>query len=226
MRSTLVTIVAAGALGATAVAVGAPAIATTTAPAATAPAATAPVTSTPSTGTPSTGTATDLPDMIKQALAGLVTGGTLDQAQADKVASTLGSMDLGRGGFGGPGGFGHGGSGRGGQILSAAATALTMTPAQLRTALDGGKTLAQVAKDRGVSVDTLVSALVNAERARIAQAVADKRITQAQADRRLAGVRDRVTNRVNGVHPARMGHEGWAPDGPSQTPAPAATPTA
>src|SRR6476661_7260373 len=41
---------------------------------------------------------------IKDALKGLVSNGTITQAQADKVASTLAStLPMGRGGHGGPG---------------------------------------------------------------------------------------------------------------------------
>jgi hypothetical protein len=57
--------------------------------------------------------------------------------------------------------------------LAAAATALKVTEGQLRTALDGGKTLAQVAKDKSVPVATLISALVKGEQAHIAQAAKD-----------------------------------------------------
>lgn len=76
-----------------------------------------------------------------------------------------------------------------------------MTEADLRTALQGEATLAQVAESKGVPVDTLITELVEAEKARIAQEVTDGRLTQAQADERLADVTQRVTDRVNGVHP-------------------------
>ena len=156
-------------------------------------------------------------DRLQQALAGLVTDGTLTQAQADKVASTLESADLGRG----PGG--HGGPGGRGRDLSTAATALGLSEDELRTALEGGKTLAQVAEDEGVDVDTLIAALVKAETERINEAVTDGRLTQAEADERLADLEARVTERVNSTRPARP--HGDRPDDDTSTQTPDETPS-
>jgi polyhydroxyalkanoate synthesis regulator phasin len=142
-------------------------------------------------------------DKVKAALAGLVKDGTLTQAQADKVASTLGSADL----RGGPGGHGGRGGPGGGRDLTAAATALGMSEADLRTALDGGKTLAQIAGDKNVPVDSLVAKLVEAGKARIAKDVTDGRLTQAQADTILADLTERITQRVNATRPAHEGRE-------------------
>jgi hypothetical protein len=200
MRHKIVTVAVAGVFGATSLAIAGPALAETTAP-----------------GT--TTTATSPVDRIKEALNGLVSDKTLTQAQADKVASTLASADLG-GGRGGPGGRGGRGPG-----LAAAATALKMTEADLHTALHEGKSLAQVAKDKGVSVDTLIAALVKAEKERIAQDVADGRLTQAEADQRLADVTERVTERVNRTHPARPDASTEQKQGSTSTPTPSATAT-
>jgi hypothetical protein len=157
-------------------------------------------------------------DRIKEALSGLVTDKTLTQAQADKVASTLSEAGVGRGG-------GRGGPGGHGADLSAAATALGISEADLRTALESGKTLAQVAKDKNVSVDTLVAALVKAETARIEQDVTDGRLTQAQADERLADLTKRVTDRVNSTRPAGPG-PGRGGDKGGDRPTPSASPSA
>lgn len=207
MRKKILTVAAAGVLGVSSLAVAGPALAAVGADGAAA-------------------TVTSRVDGIKQALSGLVTDGTLTQAQADKVAATLDSSDALRrhghdGGPGGPGGY-SGPGGRGGRNLSAAATALGLSQADLRTALEGGKSLAQVAKDKGVAVGTVVTALVDAEKARIAQAVKDGRLPQADADERLADLTARVTDRVNGVRPARPMHDRPAPDAPA---APAPVPT-
>ena len=78
-----------------------------------------------------------------------------------------------------------------------------MTEADLRTAVESGKTLAQIAKDKNVSVDTLIAALVKSEQARIAKEVTDGHLTQAQADTRLADLKTRITARINDTRPAR-----------------------
>jgi hypothetical protein len=150
---------------------------------------------------PSSGTDSSVVERITDALSGLVSDGSITQEQADEVATTLGEAGIG----------GHGG--HGGRLdLSAAATALGMTEEELRTALEPeGTTLAQVAEDQDVPVDTLVDALVQAEEERAAQAVEDGRLTQEEADERLAGVEERVTERVISAAPS---HEGGHRGGP------------
>ena len=92
-------------------------------------------------------------DRIKDALSDLVGDGSITQEQADEVATTLSEA-----GLGGPGGH-HGR----GPDLAAAAEALGMSEDDLHTALEAdGVTLAQVAEDQGVAVDTVVQALVTA----------------------------------------------------------------
>src|SRR5215212_9890177 len=142
----------------------------------------------------------------KTKIAAAVTAGRLSQAEADRLTAPLEEhvTDLvnssvrprigpGRGfGFG----FGHerlfGG-------LDAAATYLGITEAQLRTDLMSGKTLADVAKANGKSVDGLVDALTADAKKRLADGVAAGRITKANADAALAEMKQRVTDRVNRV---------------------------
>ncbi|TFV92930.1 hypothetical protein E4P40_00650 [Blastococcus sp. CT_GayMR20] len=140
---------------------------------------------------------TSVVDRIKEALTGLVDDGSITQEQADEVATTLSEAGLGRGG--GPHGAGRLG-------LETAAEALGMTDDELRTALEpDGTSLADVAEAEGVEVDTLVDALVEAQQARIAEAVEDGRLTQEEADERLADLEERVTDRVNSDD-LRRGH--------------------
>ena len=207
MRKKAVTILAVGTLGLSGLFLAGPALAAVGAPTAAATAA-APA------------------DRIKEALSGLVTDKTLTQAQADKVASTLESAGIGKGGPGGHGGPGGGFGGGPGADLGTAATALGLSEADLRTALESGKTLAQVASAQKVSVDTLVAALVKAEQARIAKEVTDGKLTQDKADERLKDLTKRVTDRVNSTRPARpeggKGDRGGRPDS-SATPSPSAS---
>lgn len=168
MRKKLITLTTAGLIAVGGAAVAVPALAAT------------------DTSSTATATAGSLQvDRITEALAGLVTDGSITQAQAEQIATTLDAADLGGG---------HGG----GRDLSTAATALNMTEDDLRTALQAdGATLATVAEAQGVSVDTLIDALVTAGQERITQAVTDGELTQEQADERLADLETRVTDRVN-----------------------------
>jgi hypothetical protein len=147
---------------------------------------------------------------IADALAPLVSDGTLTQDQADKVASTLAeSMPMGRGE--------HGGRGMG---LDAAATALGMTADELRTELQGGQTIAQVAESKGVDVQAVIDAMVAQAKTHLDEEVASGEHTQAEADQKLADITTRITDSVNNGMPERGGH---GPGG--QAPADASTDT-
>jgi hypothetical protein len=82
--------------------------------------------------------------------------------------------------------------------LEAAATYLGVSESELETQLGQGKTLAQIAKDRGKSVDGLIDALVAAAEKKIDAAVADGKLTKAQGADVKSGLRDRMTRVVNG----------------------------
>ena len=66
------------------------------------------------------------------------------------------------------------------------ATLLGMTPDQIWAERVQGKTLADIAKDKGVDTQELVDALVASQKTMLDQAVTDNRLTQAQADKWLA----------------------------------------
>ena len=164
----------------------------------------------------STGTAdADRPDpstKLAEALAPLVTDGTLTQAQADKVVETLKAAGPMGGGHG-PGRDGGGRGRGGGPGAEAAATALGMTADELRTELQGGTTIAELATEKGVELSTVTDAMLAAEQAHLAEEVTAGKITQAQADERLSGAADRITARVNGEKPERPA------DAPADAPA-------
>jgi hypothetical protein len=86
--------------------------------------------------------------------------------------------------------------------LDAAASYLGMSETNLMTALEDGKTLAEVAAERGKSVDGLVDALVEAATADLAAAVDAGRLTDAQRDSIVSGLRERITSLVNGERPS------------------------
>jgi hypothetical protein len=83
-------------------------------------------------------------------------------------------------------------------VLDAAASYLATTEEALRASLRDGKTLAEIAKEKGKSVDGLVDALVAEKTKRLDEALAGGRITKAQRDRIVANVREHVTKMVNG----------------------------
>jgi len=169
---------------------------------------------TPASATTSDNVVTSRLAHIKSALSGLVKDGTLTQAQADKVAGTLDSQPPmagmgGRGGNGRSGGMGGGGGMGMTQSHDAAAKALGMTSDELYTAVQGGKSLADVAKDQKVSVDTLVKAMVADVEGDLAAAVKAGTMTQAQADTLKSSLTERITDQVNGVRAGgRMGGGG------------------
>jgi len=80
--------------------------------------------------------------------------------------------------------------------LAVAAQAIGVSADDLRTALQGGKSIAQVAKDHNVDEQKVIDALVAAETTAIDQAVKDGKLTQAQADARKAGLAAHVKDEV------------------------------
>ncbi len=105
------------------------------------------------------------------ALKKLVNAGTITQAQADAVAKALESARP----EGGPGH--HGGPG-----LTVAAKAIGISEAELRTAVQSGQTIADVARAKSVDVTTVIDAIVSEMNSHLADAVSNGKLTQAQAD--------------------------------------------
>lgn len=160
---------------------------------------------------------------LKAALAGAygdrldaaVAAGTLTQEQADAMKARA-KQDGGlpffghhREGFGG-----H----RGGPRLAAVASYLGITAAQLRTELESGKTLAEIAKAHDKTVGGLEQALSAELKAKLDAAVEAGRLTQAQAteiEARMASHLDDLVNGRGGPHggpdggPDGDGDHGW-----------------
>lgn len=108
--------------------------------------------------------------------------------------------------------------------LSVASSVLGISPDELRTQLQSGKSLATIAGDK---TPALIDALVAAGNTRLDQAVTDGRLTQAQADERKAHLTERITDLVNRTpgEGGPRGHHGPPPgddDGPAPAPAEAA----
>jgi hypothetical protein len=151
-------------------------------------------------------------EWAKSVLDGLVAKGTISQAQADEILAALNAARPAHG----PG-KGHG---RGFAKLDAAAKVLGVTVEDLRSALEGGKSLAAVAQEKGIDVAKVVDALVAEFKVHLDQEVASGIHTQAEADQKLADARARLEAFVNGTAPPggpggfSGGRHGRGPGGP------------
>jgi hypothetical protein len=138
-----------------------------------------------------------LSDALKTALSdrvdAAVAAGRVTKAEGDALKARIQSNDFPI--FGGHrGGVGrHEFLGR----LDSAAAYIGVTEAQLRTELESGKSLAQVAQAHGKSVDGLISALVAAAKEKLDSAVSAGRLTKAQETEMLGVLKDRITSAVN-----------------------------
>jgi hypothetical protein len=113
-----------------------------------------------------------------------VTSGKLTQAQADQIEARLPPSGLCSAVIGNLGRARVAVAGN--AYLTAAASALGITEAQLKADLKGGQTLSQVAAAQKVSEADFKTKVVAALKPKLDAAVAAKRITQAQEDAQLA----------------------------------------
>jgi hypothetical protein len=142
-----------------------------------------------------------LSDALKTALGArvdaAVAAGRITKAEGDAVKARIQSSDFPL--FGGlQHGFGHFGFiGH----LETAAGYIGITEAQLRSELEGGKSLAQVAREHGKSVDGLIDTLVAEAKKKLDEAVAAGRLTKAQETEMLSVLKDRITSIANSTKP-------------------------
>jgi len=102
-----------------------------------------------------------------------------------------------------------------------AAETLGLTPNELFIALhDEGKTLAEIAEEKGVDIDAVQDALnasrAEAQRESIAQAVEDGTMTQDEANWLLEGLEKGFTGGGHGMRPGGFGGHG-APGAPAES---------
>jgi polyhydroxyalkanoate synthesis regulator phasin len=138
---------------------------------------------------------------------------TAEEGAALKQRIAAGEVPL----LGGRRGFGHR-HGPGHRLASATAAAdyLGLTEAQLRGRLLAGKTLAEVAADRGKSVDGLEKTLTDAARKQVAEAVAAGRLTEARGKEILTDLPERIQEHVTRTfRPHR--HDRLRGDAPPET---------
>ena len=120
-------------------------------------------------------------------------------------------------GFGGPGGpraFGFG-FGFGPGLMAGAddvATYLGLKPAELATQLRSGKSLADIAKAQGKTVEGLKTAITDAATKQLDAAVTAGKLTKEQETKLLAGLASHLDDFVNGIHKGVRGFR--VPGGP------------
>jgi polyhydroxyalkanoate synthesis regulator phasin len=135
-------------------------------------------------------------ERIKGVLDGLVADGTISQDQEDKIIAALkeAAPDPGPG-------FGR----RHPRILKAAvetaAKALDMSTDDLKAELKAGKSVADVAADKGVALDTVTQALTDAANTAIDKAVADGMLSADRAAEIKAKLPDAITRFENATRP-------------------------
>ena len=157
------------------------------------------------------------------ALASLVTDKTLTQAQADAVADRIRSTDPSDAGSFADCDLSRLGPG---DVVEAVTEVLGIDPKELRSLIADGKSLAEIAADRGIERTKLVSTLQDAIVARIESAQAGTPAagdTSAQLRDRVATAVDRLVDAHRGDRHADRGGAGTPTAG---QPAPDLTPTA
>lgn len=163
------------------------------------------------------------PDELEKALQGAffdrldaaVAAGRLSKEQADAIKERVrqhgGIPFLGGPHPGGPRGFHH----HGPPGIDAAADYLGLTHAQLLERRADGKSLADIAKERGKSVDGLKDAIKAGVRRDLDEAVKDKRLTDAERDRLLSRLDDHIDEIVErSGPPVFRRHRFHGPPGP------------
>ncbi len=155
-----------------------------------------------------------------------VKDGQLTRQQADQLEARIKAGDVpltpgfggGHGFGGGPGFRHHGEGGRGfgifGDALTAAQTYLGVTDQQLRTALQSGKSLADIAKDKGKTTAGLQKAMVDSVTKAADQAVKDGKLTKAQRDALVAKSTQWVQHEITETHDGHGGFGKPGGDGP------------
>jgi hypothetical protein len=122
--------------------------------------------------------------------AGMMAGG--------RMGNGMGMMGGRAAGIGGPAN----------SLVAVAARTLNISQADLVTALNTGKTVADVAKDKDVALDKIVDAFIAPRVEMLKSAVAAGRLTQAQADANLATMKANISAQLNAKFTPRGGGAG------------------
>ena len=105
----------------------------------------------------------------------------------------------------------HGrGKGKGGKMGSpeTLATALGVDTETLRSEFAAGKSIADIATEQGIAINTVVAALIADLEEHLNEHVADGSLTEDEAAEKLASAEDRISEKVNEVPPTRDRNSG------------------
>jgi hypothetical protein len=165
----------------------------------------------------------DLTQTSLDELSAQVSAGTLTQAQADQITTSIKNGDNyffgvggpgGRGGPGGPAGMRGGPGGFIGHDSAALASFLGIDQATLQSDVQGGQTLATVATAQGKTRDQLNTFLTDEMTTQLKAQVSAGTLTQAQSDDMLSHFTANLDAMIDGTMPQR------GPGGPSNGAAP------
>ncbi len=149
---------------------------------------------------PGNSTAPARPDsttQLQKVLQPLIDDGTITQAQADKVIAAITAARPS-----GPKGGRHILTGVGGFALDTVAKALGITTDEVRTALQNGQSLADLAVSKGKTAQDVIDAVVTEATTKINAEVTAKHLDQATADKIIANLKTMATDFVNNTRPA------------------------
>ena len=145
-----------------------------------------------------------------------VKAGELTREQADRIKAMRQARGTVLGGVGGHGFRGHHGRGRHhggpggprGALMQELAKALGISEQKLHDELHAGKSVADIARAEGTSLDSVKDALRAVARTRLDKAVADGALTRAQADERLEHLEKHLSRVDQPFRDRRGGHRG------------------
>lgn len=141
------------------------------------------------------------PAKVATVLSGLVTKGTITQAQSDAITAAITAAAPVKHMAGGMGSMGKNSAAHQALIIST----LGITAADFSAARLAGKSLATLAGEKKA---TLITALVNLETTEIDAAVTSGKLTAAQATSAKAGLTARITANVDAVPGSKIGGMG------------------
>ncbi|MET3211406.1 UNVERIFIED_CONTAM: hypothetical protein ABIC26_004373 [Paenibacillus sp. PvR008] len=80
---------------------------------------------------------------------------------------------------------------------------LKLSSSELKAQLKSGKTLAAIAEEQGVSVNSVIDVMVSDMKAKLSEEKQNGKITDAKYNHRVSNLEQRITDMVNGVKPSK-----------------------